>query len=66
MTQPEEPPSPEGVPTAYIMQLFEVKLVYNGKSWMTPPLEVSLDVLPTADEAVEWANALVAKIDAAE
>ena len=25
-----------------------------------------LDVLPTADEAVEWANALVAKIDAAK
>ena len=54
------------MPAAYIMQPFVVKLAYNGKSWMTPPLEAGLDVLPAADEAVEWANALVAKIDAAE
>ena len=47
---PEEPPSPEGVPTAYIMQPFEIKLAYNGKSWMTLPLEVGHNEVGDADD----------------
>lgn len=47
---PKEPPSPEGVPTAYIMQPFEVKLAYNGKSWMTLPLEVGHNEVGDADD----------------
>ena len=47
---PKEPPSPEGVPAAYIMQPFEVKLAYNGKSWMTLPLEVGHNEVGDADD----------------
>ena len=50
MTQPKEPPSPESVPAAYIMQPFEVKLAYNGKSWMTLPLEVGHNEIGDADD----------------
>ena len=50
MTQPKEPPSPESVPAAYIMQPFEVKLAYNGKSWMTLPLEVGHNEVGDADD----------------
>ena len=47
---PKEPPSPEGVPAAYVMQPFEVKLSYNGKSWMTLPLEVGHNEIGDADD----------------
>ena len=47
---PKEPPSPEGVPTAYIMQPFEIKLAYNGKSWMTLPLEVGHNEVGDAND----------------
>jgi hypothetical protein len=36
----KEPAKPKGVPNEYIMQPFEIKLAYNGKSWMTVLLEV--------------------------
>jgi len=39
----KEPAKPTGVPGEYIMQPFEIKLVYNGKSWVTVPLEVGHD-----------------------
>ena len=42
--------SPEGVPVHYVMQPFEVKLSYNGKSWMTVPLEVGYNELGDAEE----------------
>ncbi len=45
-----EPASPEGVPAAYIMQPFDVKLSYNGKSWMTLPLEVGHNEIGDADD----------------
>ena len=39
----KEPARPRGVPGEYIMQPFEVKLAYKGKSWLTVPLEVGHD-----------------------
>jgi len=29
------PAKPKGVPEQYVMQPFEVKLSYNGRSWLT-------------------------------
>ena len=42
--------SPKGVPAHYVMQPFEVKLSYNGKSWMTVPLEVGHNEIGDAEE----------------
>lgn len=42
--------SPKGVPAHYVMQPFDVKLSYNGKSWMTVPLEVGHNEIGDADE----------------
>jgi hypothetical protein len=39
----KEPAHPKDVPGEYIMQPFEIKLEYNGKSWVTVPLEVGHD-----------------------
>jgi hypothetical protein len=39
----KEPAKPKGVPGEYIMQPFEIKLAYNGKSWLTVPLEIGHD-----------------------
>jgi hypothetical protein len=39
----KEPAAPKDVPDEYIMQPFEVKLEYNGKSWVTVPLEIGHD-----------------------
>jgi len=39
----KEPAKPKDVPGEYIMQPFEIKLSYNGKSWLTVPLEVGHD-----------------------
>ena len=46
----KDAPSPEGVPAAYIMQPFEVKLSYNHKGWMTLPLEVGHNEIGDADD----------------
>ncbi len=45
--------APEDVPHVYIMQPYEVKLSYNGKSWITVPLEVGHNELGDAEEADE-------------
>ena len=42
--------SPKGVPVRYVMQPFEVKLSYNGKSWTTVPLEVGHNEIGDAEE----------------
>ena len=47
---PRSPAHPEGVPEQYVMQPFDVKLSYNGKSWLTVPLEVGHDEIGDADE----------------
>jgi len=39
----KEPAKPIGIPGEYIMQPFEIKLAYNGKSWLTVPLEIGHD-----------------------
>ena len=39
----KEPAKPKNVPDEYIMQPFEIKLSYLGKSWLTVPLEVGHD-----------------------
>ena len=46
---PREPASPKGVPPAYVMRPFEIKIAYNGKSWMTLPLEVGHNEIGDAD-----------------
>ena len=42
--------TPKGVPASYVMQPFEVKLSYNGKSWITVPLEVGHNEIGDADD----------------
>lgn len=47
---PREPASPRGVPAAYVMRPFDIKLAYNGKSWMTLPLEVGHNEIGDAED----------------
>ena len=44
------PAKPKGVPTEYVMQPFEVKLSYLGRSWCTVLLEVGTNEVGLADE----------------
>lgn len=44
-----EPPTPAGVPAGYIMQSYDVKLRYLGKSWATVPLEVGHNEIGDAE-----------------
>lgn len=46
---PRDPASPEGIPTQYVMQPFDIKLSFNQKSWMTVPLEVGHNEIGDAD-----------------
>ena len=39
----KEPAKPDGVPGEYVMQPFEIKLAYAGRSWLTVPLEIGHD-----------------------
>lgn len=43
-------PKPLGVPTAYVMQPFDVKLDYRGKSWCTVRFELGHNEIGDADE----------------
>lgn len=43
-------PRPPGVPAAYIMQPFEVKLDYRGRSWCTVQFELGHNEIGTADD----------------
>lgn len=45
-----EPATPAGVPTNYVMQPYDVKLSYLGKSWATVPLEVGHNEIGDAEE----------------
>lgn len=45
----KNPPSPRGVPTAYVMQPFEVKLDYRGRSWCTVTFELGHNEIGDAD-----------------
>ena len=44
------PAKPKGVPSHYVMQPFDVKLSYLGKSWLTVSLEIGHDEIGDADE----------------
>lgn len=43
-------PRPAGVPTAYVMQPFEVKLDYRGRPWCTVKFELGHNEIGDADE----------------
>lgn len=47
---PKPPAKPKGVPTAYVMHPFDVKLDYNEKPWLTVELEVGHNELGDADD----------------
>lgn len=47
------PPSPNGVPTEYVMKPYDVKLSYMGKPWCTVPLEVGHNEIGDAD-IIDW------------
>ena len=57
--------SPKGIPFDYVMQPWPARVVRN-ENWDVAYLERKggLKVLPTVDEAIIWANDLVARIDA--
>lgn len=55
-----KPPSPEGVPDAYVMRPFDVKLSYLGRPWCTVPLEVGANEIGAAAEP-EWVE--IADVD---
>lgn len=44
------PAKPKAVPTQYVMQPFQIKLSYSGRSWLTVPLEVGHNEIGDADE----------------
>ena len=50
---PRNPAHPDGVPPAYVMQPFDIKLEYFGRPWCTVALEVGYNEIGDADEA-EW------------
>lgn len=54
-------PAPSGIPTAYVMQPFEVKLDFHGKSWCTVSFELGHDEIgdsqrPTLHSQTMWQN----------
>lgn len=46
-----EPAHPAGIKARYLMRPFDAKLAYNGKSWVTVPVEVGHNEIGDADEA---------------
>jgi hypothetical protein len=44
-----EPPSPPNVPKPYLMMPYDIKLQYQGKSWMTVRIEVGHNEIGDAD-----------------
>ncbi|MCL2804847.1 MAG: nucleotidyl transferase AbiEii/AbiGii toxin family protein [Treponema sp.] len=45
----KNPAKPKGIPGEYIMQPFEIKLSYMGKSWLTVNLEIGYNEIGDAD-----------------
>ena len=45
----KEPAKPSGVPSAYVMQPFDIKLAYRGSAWCTVPLEVGHNEIGDAE-----------------
>jgi hypothetical protein len=48
-----DPAHPKDVPEQYVMQPYEIRISYNGKSWCSIPLEVGHNEIGDADEC-EW------------
>ena len=48
---PRSPATPEGVPEAYVMHPYGVKLTYLGQSWCTVDLELGFNEIGDADDA---------------
>jgi len=46
----KKPANPKNIPDEYVMQPYEVKLEYNGKSWITVPLEIGHDEIGDTDQ----------------
>lgn len=46
---PREPAHPAGIEPRYVMRPFDAKLDYNGKPWVTVPVEVGHDEIGDAD-----------------
>ena len=46
---PVPPARPAGVPTAYVMQPYDIKLAYRDRAWMTIRLEVGHDEIGDTD-----------------
>lgn len=46
----KSPANPKNVPADYVMRPYEIKLEYNGKSWITVPLEIGHDEIGDADQ----------------
>jgi len=57
-----EPARPANVPGEYIMQPFEIKLEYNGKSWVTVPLEIGHDEIGDTKEPDYYISPDIIKI----
>ncbi len=47
------PAHPKDVPEQYVMQPYEIRISYNGKSWCSIPLEIGHNEIGDADEC-EW------------
>lgn len=45
-----EPRQPEGVPAAYVMQPFEIRLAYAGSHWLTVEFELGRDEVGSTEE----------------
>lgn len=45
------PAHPEGIEKRYVMRPYDAKLSYNGKSWMTVPIEIGHNEIGDADKA---------------
>lgn len=45
----KESAAPQGVPSTYVMQPFDVKLAYRGSAWCTVPLEVGHNEIGDAE-----------------
>lgn len=45
-----EPPQPKGVPSAYVMMPYDIKLSYKGKPWQTIRIEIGHNEIGDADE----------------
>ena len=46
-----KPPRPTGVPEGYTMVPYDIKLAYNGRSWMTVRIEIGHNEIGDADES---------------